>query len=316
MHISSHCFYWFFQRLIFSPFCRLFMNTSHRTFFCRQIVNQILLIGLLFVSAHLHAQKIYVYCGPGVAADSLYQLRDMLRDLVPNYSLECVDSKTIFSKDWEKDASLLIVPGGADRPYAHILNGEGNRRIRAFVEGGGSYLGICAGSYYAGERIEFARGEPIEVIGDRELAFFPGLVRGPILAPFVYGSHAGVRAAELEWAVGSSDLTQRVSILYNGGGYFVDAELAPNTQVLLCYVDQSYNEDCCQSVKGEAAIIQCEVGKGIAILSAVHPEFNPYQLSAEDPFLSPLLSCLCASNHGRIELLKQLLRRLRIEVEK
>jgi glutamine amidotransferase-like uncharacterized protein len=51
--------------------------------------------------------------------------------------------------------------------------------VRAeFVQGGGSYLGLCAGAYYGCARVVFEPGTPLEVVGDRELAFFPGIARG------------------------------------------------------------------------------------------------------------------------------------------
>jgi glutamine amidotransferase-like uncharacterized protein len=47
-----------------------------------------------------------------------------------------------------------------------------------FVQSGGAYLGLCAGAYYATARVVFEPGTPMEVVGDRELAFFPGIGRG------------------------------------------------------------------------------------------------------------------------------------------
>lgn len=47
-----------------------------------------------------------------------------------------------------------------------------------FVHAGGRYLGLCAGAYYGCARVVFEPGTPLEVVGDRELAFFPGIARG------------------------------------------------------------------------------------------------------------------------------------------
>lgn len=47
-----------------------------------------------------------------------------------------------------------------------------------FVHSGGSYLGLCAGAYFGCSRVVFEPGTPLEVVGDRELAFFPGIARG------------------------------------------------------------------------------------------------------------------------------------------
>ena len=49
-----------------------------------------------------------------------------------------------------------------------------------YVNGGGSYLGLCAGAYYACARVEFEMGSELEVVGERELAFFPGIGRGSV----------------------------------------------------------------------------------------------------------------------------------------
>jgi hypothetical protein len=47
------------------------------------------------------------------------------------------------------------------------------------LDGGGAYLGLCAGAYYACASIEFDRGGPLQVAGPRELRLFAGSARGP-----------------------------------------------------------------------------------------------------------------------------------------
>lgn len=66
------------------------------------------------------------------------------------------------------------------------LNGKGNKQILDFVHSGGTYVGICAGSYYGGAFCEFDRNGPLQVLGSRELGFFPGTVRGPVLARWLF----------------------------------------------------------------------------------------------------------------------------------
>ena len=44
---------------------------------------------------------------------------------------------------------VLIQPGGSGSAQAKALEEEGRDKIRKFVDGGGGYLGICAGSYLA-----------------------------------------------------------------------------------------------------------------------------------------------------------------------
>ncbi|MBY0523967.1 MAG: hypothetical protein K2R98_11245 [Gemmataceae bacterium] len=48
-----------------------------------------------------------------------------------------------------RDFDVLIMPGGSARQEAAHLGARGRRNIHAFVENGGDYVGICAGSYLA-----------------------------------------------------------------------------------------------------------------------------------------------------------------------
>lgn len=70
--------------------------------------------------------------------------------------------------------------------YVQKLQGKGNARIQSYLKNGGNFLGICAGSYYSSNYLEFTKGINIEVIGERELKIFNGAVRGPLLAPLQF----------------------------------------------------------------------------------------------------------------------------------
>lgn len=172
--------------------------------------------------------------------------------------------------------ALFVMPGGADLPYCRTLNGEGNRRIRRYVNSGGAYLGLCAGGYYASSRCEFMEGDPImEVVGDRELAFYPGVCRGLAFPGFVYHSEAGAKAAELRvnkiaFATAGGKLPEIFRAYFNGGGVYVDANKYKHqgVEVLAEYMEK-LNVD---SGDGAAAIIYRKVGDGQVILTGPHPE--------------------------------------------
>lgn len=202
--------------------------------------------------------KIAVYDGPGVSEESFarsYERFEACGVVTPTDV-----RRGVLSYDG------IVMPGGADRFYDSELCGIGNANLRKFVEQGGTYFGICAGGYYGGSFVDFAKGTLIEVQEERELGFFPGSVRGPHLAPYEYGSESGALDVLVTWE-GGSEL-----VYYNGGGYFVGA----NRGVLATYPD------------GKAAIVSCSVGKGKAILSGVHYEYYP---------CSKLFSYLLASMH-------------------
>lgn len=187
-----------------------------------------------------------------------------------------VDGNAIIKEPWSTTCALLVFPGGADLGYCRTLNGEGNRKITQYVERGGSYLGFCAGAYYGSSYCEFEKGnKQLEVIGDRELAFYPGVCRGLAFSGFVYHSEAGAKAVELKVGQGSL-LTGFPSgtfrSYYNGGGVFVDSETlsTQGVEVLASYTEK-LNVD---SGTGSAAVVYCKVGNGAAVLSCVHPEYD------------------------------------------
>src|SRR5438094_10662812 len=78
------------------------------------------------------------------------------------------------------DAVLFVMPGGADLPFCEALSGAPNKRIRRFVEGGGVYLGICAGAYYACREIAFHAGTDGAICDARELSFVDAVAVGSL----------------------------------------------------------------------------------------------------------------------------------------
>jgi biotin---protein ligase len=185
-----------------------------------------------------------------------------------------VSGDQIIKEPWPSSCAAVVFPGGADQGYCRTLNGEGNRRIRRFVEAGGVYIGFCAGGYYGSKKCEFEVGNrDLEVIGDRELAFFPGIDRGGAFSGFVYHSEQGARAAELKVnkdVLSSGSVPNVFRSYYNGGGVFVDASKhrERGVEVLASYTEHLDVD----SGQGTAAVVYCTVGKGAALLTGPHPE--------------------------------------------
>lgn len=116
-----------------------------------------------------------------------------------HYEVVTINAGELLAGGWQARTALLVMPGGADLPYCKHLNGTGNAHIRDFVATGGSYLGICAGAYYACARIEFEPGGTMEVVGDRELRFFPGAARGAVVPGFDYQTERGAAAVRVRY---------------------------------------------------------------------------------------------------------------------
>ena len=208
--------------------------------------------------------KVYVYRGEGVNTFSFREtMASLIEVLGKRYSVDPIDATRLRQGEWSADTVLLVLPGGRDVPYDTALRGEGNAQIRAYVEKGGSFLGICAGAYYGAREVCFDLGGPLEVVGSRELGFFPGTAVGPLYDPsaFSYESEAGSRAA---WVTVGD---KQFRVYYNGGCAFQSPEqYADNVSVIGQYLDATEER--------LAALVTCQVGQGLALLSGVHIEYR------------------------------------------
>lgn len=222
--------------------------------------------------------NVLVYAGAGSTTPSVSHATWSLRRLLgPHYAIVTVTADQILKEPWQASCALLVMPGGADMGYCRTLNGEGNRRIKQYVQSGGCYLGLCAGGYYGCARCEWEVGKKgMEVVGDRELAFFPGICRGLAFPGFVYHEEKGTRAAKLTVNRESlkspkQELPEHVRTYYNGGGVFVDAEKYADrgVQVLAKYAEKLAVE----GGESKAAVVYCKVGEGAALLTGPHPEY-------------------------------------------
>lgn len=249
-------------------------------------------------------KQIVIYSDEGVGPVSLRYLVNSLKRVpfLKDYQLVRYGHQQLNTKNWQKNTALLVFPGGRDIYYHQSLKGTPNTIIRDYVENGGTFLGICAGGYYGARSISFEEGGELEVIEDRELCFFPGVARGPVYGNglFRYGSESGARIAYLEWAEHGEDFKKAFVSYFNGGCEFVEAEGYENVKVLARYEDIE---------KTPTAIVECIIGEGKAILSGVHPEYDPIDFHQHDPYLQAIGSRLTKVDHLRKSLFEKLLRR-------
>ncbi|KAF8527624.1 class II aaRS and biotin synthetase [Hysterangium stoloniferum] len=219
--------------------------------------------------------NVLVYNGPGVSQTSLaYTLSALKALLLPHFAVQTVTSAVLSSQPWPDTCALLVIPGGRDLPYVSSL-APATPQIRAYVERGGAFLGICAGAYYASRRVEWETGSAVEVAGERPLAFFDGVCRGSVYPNFAYESESGARAVAVE-DLASGEVVR--GMYHNGGGEFVGVGAGATATVTAL---AKYMEG---EGEGKVAAVHCRVGKGVAVLWGAHPE---YALTAE-----PLLSAL------------------------
>lgn len=212
-------------------------------------------------------RTIYIYNDEGVSKEGVENCKKAIHALaLQPYSAKEINALQTISGKWRKDAAAFIMPGGADLPYCKKLNGAGNTHIKAYVEAGGTYIGFCAGAYYGSHYCEFHKGDTrgYEVLGHRELSFFPGSAVGPVLALYDYKSKSGSRIAHIKWQKNDGVQNEIYNVYFNGGCYFKDADQYPKVQVLATYANEGF--------KGLAAVVECQIGQGKALLCGVHPE--------------------------------------------
>lgn len=202
---------------------------------------------------------IYIYSGIGTNKHCIKRLFNELK----NYQVKKISLSKILKNNWQKDALAFVIGGGRDVFYAKKLHGVQTDLIYDYVKNGGSYLGICAGAYFGSSYVEFDKNQKLEVLGKRELSFFKGKAIGPAFGPntFKYKSQFGARGAMISF----KPLEKCFRACHNGGCYFEEDKLDNDIEVIARY-EEIENKP--------AAIIKCKVGKGVAILSGVHFEFD------------------------------------------
>lgn len=250
-------------------------------------------------------QQILVYVDEGVDGMALKQVVKSLQKEVDTerHLLKRMDAAGLIRGGWQDQTALLIIPGGRDIYYHAKLDGLGTQIIRSYVEGGGSYLGICAGAYFACKNIEFEKGGSLEVCGSRSLMFYPGVATGPAYGKnkYRYDGFQGAEAAYLSWDNGSP-----FHAYFNGGCQFVGAHEYPTVKILGSYLDLD---------ETPAAIVECTVGKGRALLTGAHIEYSADHMQGDLPELARLISCLQNGDPLRREVYRTMLARLCIKLK-
>ncbi|AGO11853.1 AaceriADR085Wp [[Ashbya] aceris (nom. inval.)] len=229
--------------------------------------------------------NVLVYNGPGASPESVRQaLIELRRLLEPHYAVSTVHAKALSSEPWQGKTAALVFPGGADLPFGRECKAALPAIKRYVSQLGGTYIGFCAGGYFGSSRVEFDVHGPLEVVGPRDLQFFPDVARGPAFSGFRYNSEEGARAAMLRSAENDAG---SFACYYNGGSVFVDAHKYGNVRILASFEEELDVVTDMDPAAPCAAVVLCSVGKGKALLTSPHPEFNPSAMSGSHGGVAP-----------------------------
>ena len=92
----------------------------------------------------LYSLPIGIYMGSGSSHSWLWFVE--ILDRMGLYHVDFVDEKAILTNGLEP-LQVLLMSGGDTFAIAEGLGAEGSNRLRRFIEGGGLYIGTCAGAY-------------------------------------------------------------------------------------------------------------------------------------------------------------------------
>lgn len=215
--------------------------------------------------------KILIYAGRGASPQSLlHAQRTFTRLFGSSYDVATIDAASLNHDPWEANCICLIMPGGRDLPYVADIKTSTLSKIRSWVYDGGSYVGFCAGAYFASRAVEFEVGDPaMEVKGPRQLSFFGGVARGSVFPGFKYSSEEGACAASIRLDTG-----ELVKAYFNGGCFFDFDSTKDAFDIHAYYCREELCEGRSFSGAELPAVISAKHGKGAVLLSGVHLEYD------------------------------------------
>lgn len=197
-----------------------------------------------------------IYADTGVAPNSFLQLKKLLSGF---YTIVKLKAGDIISQDWPQEMKAIVIPGGADMPYHLKLQGQGCANIRQFVENGGVYIGLCAGSYFAAQEIHFTCKDGTIIHQPRELNFYKGRAVGPAFGIYLEDGQASAQLVPVKID------NNTYHAYFNGGGYFEGYNLVNSKDIkILAYYHKT----------NQPMALKCKVEKGCVLLCAVHPEYD------------------------------------------
>lgn len=169
--------------------------------------------------------NVLIYSGHGTCEFSVSQtFKTLKRFLKSSYDLKLTGLDTLRNEriPWDETCALFVMPGGRDSKYLESFK---NTRIvvrisKGVRSGKMKYLGLCAGAYFAADRIEFEMGrDGYEIVGDRPLK----LIDTPAIGTLKTTKLFTYENKDIE-AVDIKTDSKYFKAAYTGGCYFPDAK--------------------------------------------------------------------------------------------
>lgn len=185
-----------------------------------------------------------------------------------------------------KKYKVFIAPGGWAYTRDQALTETGEDYLRKYVNTGGSYLGFCAGAYWAADTVIWAEDstggggeytQESDYTGNYEydLNLLNGAAKGAFAwAPYPNDSMEPVTINTDNPVMASIGLASTSYFFYGGGPFFTNFAEEPNGYSVWGTVQKpSSTPSGATAGQNEDSIIQYKYGDGRVILFAYHPAF-------------------------------------------
>jgi glutamine amidotransferase-like uncharacterized protein len=263
--------------------------SSHYTYSMARIVQAIAFLSALpFLHSTSIAEehttrkpiRVAIYADAGATKTDVPQVEHCL-PTAKGFEVNRVTSEQICQGDL-KDFDVVIFPGGAASKQSSTLGEEGRAAVKRFVDGGGGFIGICAGAYLA----------------SAEYPWSLGLLDAHVLDRAHWARGQGDVDLRLSRA-GQSSLTsdnEVCTIHYENGPLFGPGEKddIEDYEPLAAYdTEIRKNGAPAGAMKGTTAIARGKFGKGRVVCFSPHPEKTP----GREAFLQ---SAVCWAGNRRV----------------
>jgi glutamine amidotransferase-like uncharacterized protein len=206
--------------------------------------------------------RVAVFSDAGVTKAGIKQVEDCLPES-QGFDVKTIDAKQIRDGD-RKNFDVIIHGGGSASKQGETLGARGRDAVKTFVEGGGGFIGICAGAYLASAEYEWSLGVLDAKVIDR-----PHWARGEGDVQLRLTT-AGEKALQPEQQVCTIHFENGPLL---GPGKKDDIE---DYEPLAIFESEMRKNDAPPGImKGTTAIARGKFGKGRVVCFSPHPEKTP-----------------------------------------
>lgn len=202
------------------------------------------------------ASDIALYSDKGADEDCVKATKNMFEWM--GYSVKLIKVDDV-NKNSLSGYEMICFPGGNMYDYGQTISDKGKANIVQFVQDGGAYIGICAGAYFAAEKVIWQGTE----IPTEPLKIFAGTSIGPLdnIVPYPAYGMCKVNIVDHNHPITQSE-SDSIWVLYYWG-----PALTPDTDATVAVLGR-------YDITKQPAMISFEYYSGRVFLMGTHPEFE------------------------------------------